>query len=103
MSVTQARAMAQAMLARIALGFDPMEEKRQAKACPTLDEVVTEHYMPHVKQTKKSWGTDDCMLRCHILPVLGKKTLSAITTSDIEALMGSMPFSVELDIKGIDG
>ena len=90
LSVTQARAMAKAMLARIALGFDPMEDKRQAKACPTLDEVVTEHYMPHVKQTKKSWDTDDCMLRCHILPVLGKKTLAAITTSDIEALMQGM-------------
>ena len=88
--VTQARAMAQAMLARIALGFDPMEDKRQAKACPTLDEVVTEHYMPHIKLTKKSWDTDDCMLRCHILPVLGKKTLSAITTADIEAMMQAM-------------
>jgi integrase len=88
--VAQARAMAKAMLARIALGFDPMEDKRQAKACPTLDEVVTEHYLPHIKVTKKSWETDDCVLRCHILPVLGKKTLSAISTSDIEALMQAM-------------
>jgi integrase len=82
--------MAQAMLARIALGFDPMEDKRQAKACPTLEEVVDLHYMPHIKLTKKSWDTDDCMLRCHILPVLGKKTLSAITTGDIEAMMQAM-------------
>jgi integrase len=88
--VTQARAMAQAMLARIALGFDPMEDKRQAKACPTLEEVVDSHYLPHIKLTKKSWDTDDCMLRCHILPVLGKKTLSAITTADIEAMMQAM-------------
>lgn len=88
--VPQARAMAQAMLARIALGFDPMEDKRQAKACPTLEEVVSLHYLPHIKKTKKSWDTDDSLLRCHILPVLGKKTLSAITTADIEALMQSM-------------
>jgi integrase len=88
--VTQARAMAQALLARIALGFDPMEDKRQAKACPTLEDVVTEHYLPYIKLTKKSWDTDDCILRCHILPVLGKKTLAAITTSDIESLMQTM-------------
>jgi integrase len=88
--VNQARTMAQAMLARIALGFDPMQDKRRAKACPTLNQVVTEHYLPHIKQTKKSWDTDDCVLRCHILPALGKKTLSAITTADIEALMQAM-------------
>lgn len=88
--VTQARAMAQAMHARIALGFDPAEDKRQSKACPTLQEAVDEHYLPHIKQSKKSWDTDDTMLRCHILPVLGKKTLSAITTQDIEKLMQSM-------------
>jgi integrase len=82
--------MAQAMLARIALGFDPMEDKRQAKACPSLEAVVSEHYLPHIKKTKKSWDTDDSLLRCHILPVLGKKTLSAITTVDIEAMMQSM-------------
>lgn len=90
LSVTQGRTMAQAMLARVAMGFDPMEDKRQSRACPTLDEVVTEHYLPHIKKTKKSWETDDCVLRCHILPALGKKTLSAITTADIEALMQSM-------------
>jgi len=52
--------------------------------------VVTGHYLPHIKQTKKSWDTDDCILRCHILPVLGKKTLSAITTNDIESMMQAM-------------
>ena len=90
LSVTQARAMAQALLARIALGFDPSQDKRLAKACPALDEVVSEHYLPHIKLTKKSWDTDDSLLRCHILPVLGKKTLSAITTADIETLMQGM-------------
>lgn len=87
---TQARAMAQALLARIALGFDPMEDKRQRKGCPTLQTVVSDRYLPHVKQTKKSWDTDDSLLRCHILPVLGKKTLSAISTADIETLMQAM-------------
>lgn len=88
--VTQARAMAQALLARIALGFDPGEDKKQRNNCPTLQTVVSEHYLPHAKQTKKSWGTDDTMLRCHILPALGKKTMAAITTQNIEALMQSM-------------
>lgn len=88
--VIQARAMAQALLARIALGFDPGEDKKQRKGCPTLQTVVSEHYLPHAKQTKKSWETDDTMLRCHILPALGNKTMAAITTKNIEALMQAM-------------
>ena len=69
LSVGQARTMAQGLLARVALGHNPMEEKRQSRACPSLAEVVEEHYLPHIKQTKKSWDTDETMLRCHILPV----------------------------------
>lgn len=90
LSVGQARTMAQGLLARVALGHNPMEEKRQSRACPSLAEVVEEHYLPHIKQTKKSWDTDETMLRCHILPVLGSKSLSSITTRDIESLMQSM-------------
>lgn len=90
LSVTQARGMAQAMLARVAMGFDPMEEKRQSRGCPTLEVVFADYYLPHAKKTKKSWDLDDCVFRCHILPALGKKTLSAITSGDIEALMKSM-------------
>ena len=90
LSVTQARAMAKELLARALLGSDPAEDKRQSRACPTLQEVVDEHYLPHIKNTKKSWDTDDAMLRCHILPALGKKSISAITTADIERLMQTM-------------
>ena len=90
LSVTQARALAKELLARTLLGGDPAEDKRQARACPTLQEVADERYLPYIKQRKKSWDTDDSMLRCHILPALGKKALSAITTQDIEKLMRSM-------------
>jgi integrase len=90
LSVSQARVLAQSLLARVALGQDPMEDKRQARQCPTLAEVVSEHYLPHIRQTKKSWETDDAMLRCHILPALGHKALTAIGARDIEALMQAM-------------
>jgi len=85
-----ARTLAQNTLARVAMGSDPAEDKRRLRACPSLQEAVDEYYLPHAKLTKKSWDTDETLLRCHILPVLGKKTLSAITTSDIETLMRSM-------------
>jgi integrase len=90
LTAADARALAQTILGRVAIGHDPVEDKRRLRACPTLQAVVDEHYLPHAKRTKKSWGTDDALFRCHILPSLGKKTLSAITTADIEALMQAM-------------
>ena len=54
--VTQARSMAQAMLARIALGFDPMEDKRQAKACPnTVRLNWFELHLRHSSSRKVAW------------------------------------------------
>lgn len=90
LSAAEARTLAQTTLGKVAMGADPVEDKKRLKGCPSLQTVVDEHYLPHAKQTKKSWGTDDTMLRCHILPVLGRKTLSAITTQDIERLMQAM-------------
>lgn len=88
--VADARLMAQRVLGQAAQGIDPAQIKKDSKACPTLQEVVDEHYLPHIKKTKKSWDTDDTMLRCHVLPVLGKKALNVITTADIETLMQAM-------------
>jgi integrase len=90
LTAADARTLAQTTLGKVAAGTDPAEDKKRLKACPTLQTVVDEHYLPHAKLTKKSWNTDETMLRCHILPALGKKTLSAITTADIEGLMQSM-------------
>ena len=90
LTAAEARILAQSTLGRVAMGCDPAEDKKRLRACPTLQTVVDTHYLPHAKQTKKSWDTDETMLRCHILPALGRKTLSAITTQDIETLMQAM-------------
>jgi integrase len=90
LSTADARALAQTTLARVAMGSDPADDKKRRKDCPTLQVVVDEYYIPHAKLTKKSWETDESLFRCHILPKLGRKSLSAITTSDIEGMMHSM-------------
>ena len=90
LTVTQARGLAQATLASVALGHDPAKEKKQRKTCPTLKEFVENDYLPFIKLDKKSWHRDDSVLRCHIIPALGKKTLLSITTKDIEDLMVEM-------------
>lgn len=86
----KARQLAREKLALVDQGRDPGEERDEQRGCPTLAEVVAERYLPHVKTTKKSWDTDETLLRCQVLPVLGERRLSAITTDDVAGLLNTM-------------
>jgi integrase len=46
--------------------------------------------MPHVKSYKRSWCTDETVLRIHILPVLGALHVDEITGTAIANLLQSM-------------
>ena len=69
--LADARKLAQEKLAMIAMGRDPFEEKKALKDVPTVAQFIAESYMPHIKGYKRSWDTDECLLRNHILPVIG--------------------------------
>ncbi|GAB6059393.1 tyrosine-type recombinase/integrase [Desulfonatronum parangueonense] len=86
LSVTQVRALAQKYLGKIAMGEDPLEEQRIMREVPTLSEFAQEQYMPYVKSYKKSWRTDEALLRIHILPKLGSMHLDQIRREDISGL-----------------
>ena len=86
----KARQLAREKLALVDQGRDPAEERDAQRGCPTLAEVVADRYLPHVKSTKKSWDTDETLLRCHILPALGERRLSAISTDDVAGLLKAM-------------
>lgn len=90
LSANDARTLANTWLNKVAMGQDPAQERRERRECPTLSEAVRDLYLPFVKASKKSWQTDETMWRCHILPALGHKRLSAISTADIDALTGAM-------------
>lgn len=83
LSLDQARMLAIKYKAKIALGENPLEEKRQKKAIPTLQAFVDTHYLPYVKGYKRSWQADESHLRLHILPLFGKKYLDQVTSSQL--------------------
>ena len=86
-SLVQARALADKARNKVAMGIDPCEEKAALKAVPTFDSFVLDHYMPYVKSYKRSWDTDDSLLRNHLLPRFGNKHLDEITRGDILKLV----------------
>ena len=78
LTLRQARRKALQIKAEAILGGNPQEERRQRRAIPTLQTFVNDHYLPFVKTYKRSWKTDETVLRIHILPELGRYFLDEI-------------------------
>ena len=90
LTVTQARRKARSLLARITLGSDPQQERRELRAMPTLAEFVHETYLPYAKDVKRSWKTDETILRIHVLRKFGALTLDQISNQAIADLLRRM-------------
>ena len=80
-SPSQARRKARAIVAGAILGGDPQKERQELRSIPTLSQFVRESYLPFAKNTKRSWRTDETVLRLHILPELGHTTLDHSQTT----------------------
>jgi len=78
LKLSEARQCVRDIRAKLAMGEDPFETRRTLKAVPTFAAFVETAYMPHIKGYKRSWSTDECLLRNHILPKLGNLYLDEI-------------------------
>jgi integrase len=90
LSLAAARRKAKATAAEALIGTDPQERRAELRAIPTLAELVRDRYLPHVKSYKRSWCTDETVLRVHILPVLGSQYVDLIRAESIAAIVEKM-------------
>lgn len=81
-----ARTKAVSVLSKIVLGEDPLNERRAKRRVPTVAEFVADRYLPFAKGYKRSWGSDETLLRNHVLPVWGRRRLDSITLGDVTAV-----------------
>ena len=81
LTLRQARRKAKQIKAAAILGSNPQEERQQRRAIPTLQTFVNNRYLPFVKTYKRSWQTDETILRVHVLPLLGRLYLDEVTTA----------------------
>ena len=88
--VSAARRKARAIAAQAFIGADPQARRAELRTIPTLSELVHSRYLPHVKSYKRSWQTDEYILRIHILPVLGSEYVDRIMSEPIAALVQQM-------------
>jgi integrase len=90
LSLAAARRKARATAAEALIGTDPQERRAELRRIPTLAELVQDRYLPHVKSYKRSWCTDETVLRVHILPMLGSQYVDLVRAEPIAALVERM-------------
>jgi integrase len=85
--LTEMREHAAKLRGQIALGDDPFEKQESLKHVPRFRQFVEEHYLPYAKSYKRSWDTDETLLRLHILPRIGRFYMDEITRGHITSLL----------------
>lgn len=90
LSLAAARRKARTVQAQALVGDDPHARKIELRSIPTLAELVRDRYLPYVKSYKRSWCTDETVLRIHILPVFGAQPIDLIRAERIAALVQEM-------------
>lgn len=83
----QAREKARTLLMEIAGGFDPLAAKTAARTAALVSDLADLYLKegPASRPNKKqrSWDTDAAILRSHVRPLLGKRTVKSLERTDI--------------------
>ena len=82
--------MGRSALAEAPLGSDPQARRQELRSIPMLNQFIRDRYLPHAQASKRSWTTDETVLRIHILPALGRLTLNLISGEHIAGLINDM-------------
>ncbi|MCZ6593169.1 MAG: integrase arm-type DNA-binding domain-containing protein, partial [Alphaproteobacteria bacterium] len=92
LATEEARTLAKQLLASVARGDDPADERRAMRTVPTVAEFVEQYLADYAQSRKKAstLQTDRTNLRCHILPALASLPITAVTHRDVVKLHQSM-------------
>ena len=85
-SLQDARVKAHKMKLMVKDGGDPKKEGYRFKDVPTFGKFVDERYLPYAKTRKRSWKTDEIILRTHLVPRFGELRMNRITRADVVAM-----------------
>lgn len=85
MAPGEARTKAWQMRQELDAGGDPKLNARRFARAPTLAEFVDEKYLPYARTRKRSWKTDEVLLRLHLLPAFGSVRMNHIRRADVTA------------------
>jgi integrase len=85
-----AREKARTLLAQTILGKNPQEERATRRRIPRYSDFIAERYLPFIKTYKRSWTTDETMLRQHVLPAFSGLHVDEISAEHVSSLVSGM-------------
>jgi integrase len=71
-SLKQARTLTNRYRGEIEMGEDPWEAKAELKQVPLVETFIHESFLPFIKTYKRSWYTDQSLLKNHVVPAFGR-------------------------------
>ena len=89
-SLDEARKRAVQIKADVSLGKNPKQDSEELKEIPLLKDFALNRYLPYVRQAKRSWTTDEIIIRRHLVPALGELYLDEIAPAHIIRMMADM-------------
>lgn len=89
LTVAEARDLARTALRKVIAGGDPKSFDLRIDG-PTIEHFYTQQYLPYVKSYKRSWNTDETMIRNHLIPALGERAMGSLIPPDIARLVEAM-------------
>lgn len=89
LTVAEARDLARTALRKVIAGGDPKAVDLPIDG-PTIEHFYTQQYLPYVKSYKRSWDTDETMIRNHLVPALGDRAMGSLIPPDIARVVEAM-------------
>lgn len=82
LTADEARELAKCILRSAKQGVDPRPFVQSARG-PSVQEFFLEKYLPYVKSYKRSWDTDESMIRNHLITKLGGLHMGNISPPEV--------------------
>lgn len=82
-TLANARSLCDRYRGMLALGENPFDTREVIKQTPKLCDFIADSYMPYVKTGKRSWKTDESLIKNHVVPNFGHMYLDEVTKRDI--------------------
>lgn len=90
MTLEQAREAAKRFKAELTLGMhrEATVVTEGPKEPPTLKAFYTTYFLPHIKQRKRSWRSDELLFKLRILPRFGNVRIDQLNRHEVQAFHG---------------
>lgn len=89
-TLDEARTAAREVLRKVHHEIDPKRIEAPVATTMSVEAFYLTQYLPFVKSYKRSWGTDESLIRNHIVPRLGRCSMAFLTQGEIAQAISDM-------------